>query len=210
MKYSAAVATAILATGALAKPSFTNNSAVNPEEGKPLTLTVNGCEGGCTITLESGPDSGHLTTFKTLSSDTTTSYTVTLTGIASGNYAFKVTNNADKTTNYSNLFSYAGTGPTSASSTSASATSSSSSASSTGSSTATTTTTASSSATTSASSTKSTTNSTSSSSESATSSTQKSTSSTKPSSTSPPNSAAALTGFSTLALVGAAAAALFL
>lgn len=65
MKYSVAVATLALATGVLAKPKFTN-SEIAPKEGKPFTLTLEGCDDGCTITVEQGPDSNSLKTVKTL------------------------------------------------------------------------------------------------------------------------------------------------
>lgn len=67
MKYSAAFVAAVLASSALAQPAFTNTQ-INPLEGKPFTLTFEGCTGGCTITLQHGPDSLHLSDIRTLTS----------------------------------------------------------------------------------------------------------------------------------------------
>lgn len=67
MKYSAAAVAAVMATGALAQPAFTN-SDINPTEGKPFTLTFDGCSAGCTITLQSGPSPTQLSDIRTLTS----------------------------------------------------------------------------------------------------------------------------------------------
>lgn len=65
MKFTVATVAAVLATGVLAQPMFTN-SAINPQEGKPFTLTFSGCTGGCTITLQTGPSSQSLKDIRTL------------------------------------------------------------------------------------------------------------------------------------------------
>ncbi|KAJ4163382.1 hypothetical protein LMH87_005116 [Akanthomyces muscarius] len=221
MKFTAATvatAVAVLATGVLAKPMFTN-TVINPQEGEPFTLTFSGCTGGCTITLQTGPNSQALEDIRTLTTDATGgSFDVTLNNLGSGTYSFKITNNSDGSDpNYSTPFSYTGTGTTSsgssssmsptASSSSGSSTESSSTDSSSGSSNTSSATSSSGSS----SSTDSTTStgSSSSSSASSTSSQSSSTTSAQPSSTSPSNAGSAA-GFSPLGVIGAAAAALFL
>ncbi|KAJ6782322.1 hypothetical protein PWT90_08645 [Aphanocladium album] len=223
MKFTAATIAAVLASGVLAKPSFTN-SEVNPKEGKPFTLTFNGCDTGCTITLQTGPNSQALSDIRTLTTDAKGgSYDVTLDNIGSGSYNFKITSNSDPSDpNYSTTFSYTGTGPTSfGSSSSASPTTSGSSSASTdststgSSSTSSTSGSSSTSSATSSSDSSSTTDSSStdSSSTSSASSTHSSrssaTTSSKATSTTPPGSGA-VANLSPIGLVGAAAAALLL
>ncbi|OAQ97145.1 hypothetical protein LLEC1_00738 [Akanthomyces lecanii] len=114
MKFTIASVAVVLATGALAKPVFTN-SIINPQEDEPFTLTFSGCTGGCTITLQTGPNSLALEDVRTITTDATGgSFDVTLNHLASGTYNFKITNNGDGSDpNYSTPFSYAGTGTTS-------------------------------------------------------------------------------------------------
>ncbi|EGX92074.1 hypothetical protein CCM_06234 [Cordyceps militaris CM01] len=218
MKLTAATIAAALAIGALAQPRFTN-TVINPSEGKPFTLTFDGCTGGCTITLQTGPNSLALADIRTLTSDATESFDVTLDNLPSGTYNFKITNNSDGSEpNYSTPFTYQGTGPTSSDSSSSSLpTSSASSGSSTDSistsssseSSNTSSATSSSDSSSSTDSTTSTGSSSTGSSTSTQSSRPSSTTSSQPSATSPP-SAGSVAGFSPLGLVGAAAAALFL
>ncbi|OAA82484.1 hypothetical protein LEL_02029 [Akanthomyces lecanii RCEF 1005] len=223
MKFTAATvatAVAVLATGVLAKPMFTN-TVINPQEGEPFTLTFSGCTGGCTITLQTGPNSQALEDIRTLTTDATAgSFDVTLNNLGSGTYSFKIKNNSDGSDpNYSTPFSYTGTGTgttSSGSSSSMSPTASSSSgssteSSSTDSSSGSSNTSSATSSSGSSSSTDSTTStgSSSSSSASSTSSQSSSTTSAQPSSTSPSNAGSAA-GFSPLGVIGAAAAALFL
>lgn len=54
MKYAAPILA--VAAVAAARPEFTNNSYEGIEEGEPFTLTFTGCEGGCSIVLQNGPD----------------------------------------------------------------------------------------------------------------------------------------------------------
>jgi hypothetical protein len=111
MKLSAIVAAAFAAV-ALAKPAFTN-SEFAVEEGKPITLGWTGASGPVTLELVTGPDPQHLTTYKIITSAAAgTSFTYTPTGIPSGNYAFRITDSTNDP-NYSVLFPYTGTGPTS-------------------------------------------------------------------------------------------------
>ncbi|TQV97205.1 hypothetical protein V2A60_000171 [Cordyceps javanica] len=113
MKFTAATIAAVMATGALAKPRFTNNM-INPEEGKPFTLMFDGCTGGCTIILQSGPNSLELSDIRTLTTDANGgSFDVTLSDLGSGAYNFRISNNVDGSEpNYSATFSYIGTGAT--------------------------------------------------------------------------------------------------
>lgn len=69
MKYTlaAVAATGLFVSGALAQPHFTN-SKINPQEGEPFKLTVSGCEEGCKITLQKGPNKDSLQDFRTLAS----------------------------------------------------------------------------------------------------------------------------------------------
>lgn len=55
MKYSYAAAALAMATGVLAKPVVTNGDSIKPEEGKPFTLELEGCEATCTVYLMQGP-----------------------------------------------------------------------------------------------------------------------------------------------------------
>lgn len=65
MKYSVTLLS-LAALAIAAKPEFTNTD-FTVEEGKPFTLEFTGCEGGCTIVLQNGPDSD-LQDYKTLTS----------------------------------------------------------------------------------------------------------------------------------------------
>lgn len=69
MKYSLALLSA--AALVVAKPAFLN-TAFDVVEGEPFTLKFNGCQGGCTITLQNGPEDD-LQDFKTLTGMFTTS-----------------------------------------------------------------------------------------------------------------------------------------
>ncbi|KAK3190777.1 hypothetical protein K4F52_003093 [Lecanicillium sp. MT-2017a] len=110
MKYSLAsvAATGLFVSGSLAQPHFTN-SKINPQEGEPFKLTVSGCEEGCKITLQKGPNKDSLQDFRTLATGVTESKEVTLTDLASGTYNFKVTNEEDGTHDFSKQFDYTGT-----------------------------------------------------------------------------------------------------
>ncbi|OAA58703.1 hypothetical protein ISF_06486 [Cordyceps fumosorosea ARSEF 2679] len=227
MKYSVAAAALALASGVVAKPQITNSAAINPEEGKAFTLQLSGCSAGCTVYLMQGPKDGQVPV-KVLDSSATTSAKITLNNIGSGSYSIRVKDNSvtgtagDSNSNndYTSIFNYTGTGPTSfpplsgsasatsASSASASSSGSSSSASSASSSATTTgsSSSASSSATSSASSTSAT-----SASKSSTSSASKTSSSAAATATStPPPSSGNMLALSPLGLIGAAVAALFL
>ncbi|KAM3463397.1 hypothetical protein BB8028_0008g01040 [Beauveria bassiana] len=242
MKYSFAAAALALATGVVAKPQITNSAAINPQEGKPFTLELSGCTGGCTVYLMQGAKDRQVPV-KVLDSSATSSASITLSDVGSGSYSLRVSDNsvpataADDNANndYTGIFQYSGTGPTSfpplsgsatatATSTSASASSSSASSADSSSSSATTATTdsssSSSSSASSASSTSSATSASSASSASSSSSASSRSSSTSssrtassatstPTSTTPP-SAGNMVALSPLGLIGAAAAALFL
>ncbi|PMB73632.1 hypothetical protein BM221_001055 [Beauveria bassiana] len=244
MKYSFAAAALALATGVVAKPQITNSAAINPQEGKPFTLELSGCTGGCTVYLMQGAKDRQVPV-KVLDSSATSSASITLSDVGSGSYSLRVSDNsvpataADDNANndYTGIFQYSGTGPTSfpplsgsatatatSSSASASSSSASSSASSANSSSSSATTTdsssSSSSSASSASSTSSATSASSASSASSSSSASSRSSSTSssrtassatstPTSTTPP-SAGNMVALSPLGLIGAAAAALFL
>ncbi|KAL6809379.1 hypothetical protein GGI42DRAFT_350836 [Trichoderma sp. SZMC 28013] len=107
MKYSVAAVSAFVAV-ALAKPEFLN-SAFQVQEGKPFTLEYSGCSSGCEIVLQTGASSD-LKDVKVLASSATgSSTTVTLDDIPSGIYSFKITDKSGQS-NYSQQFSYQGSG----------------------------------------------------------------------------------------------------
>ncbi|KAH0524972.1 hypothetical protein TsFJ059_007406 [Trichoderma semiorbis] len=107
MKYSVAAISAFAAV-ALAKPEFLN-SAFQVQEGKPFTLEYSGCSSGCEIVLQTGA-STNLKDVKVLASSATgSSTTVTLEDIPSGIYSFKITDKSGES-NYSQQFSYQGSG----------------------------------------------------------------------------------------------------
>ena len=54
MKHAAVILSAAALVSAV-KPTFLN-SDYSVVEGEPFTLTFEGCEDGCTITLEQGPE----------------------------------------------------------------------------------------------------------------------------------------------------------
>jgi hypothetical protein len=117
MKYSVAAVSAFVAV-ALAKPEFLNSS-FQVQEGKPFTLEYSGCAAGCEIVLQTGA-STNLKDVKVLATSATgSSTTVTLEDLPSGIYSFKIT---DKTgvSNYSQQFSYQGSGKAVSSASSAS------------------------------------------------------------------------------------------
>lgn len=62
MKYSLTALS--MAALAVAKPAFLN-TAFDVQEGQPFTLEFSGCESGCTITLQHGPNE-NLLDFKPL------------------------------------------------------------------------------------------------------------------------------------------------
>ncbi|KAL7937830.1 hypothetical protein V8C35DRAFT_293741 [Trichoderma chlorosporum] len=107
MKYSVAAVSALAAV-VLAKPEFLN-SAFQVEEGKPFTLEYSGCASGCEIVLQTGASSD-LKDVKVLAASATgSSTTVTLEDLPSGTYDFKITDKSGES-NYSQQFSYQGTG----------------------------------------------------------------------------------------------------
>lgn len=107
MKYSVAAVSAFAAV-VLAKPEFLN-SAFQVQEGKPFTLEYSGCSSGCEIVLQTGA-STNLKDVKVLASSATgSSTTVTLEDIPSGIYSFKITDKSGES-NYSQQFSYQGSG----------------------------------------------------------------------------------------------------
>ncbi|KAJ6789203.1 hypothetical protein PWT90_06794 [Aphanocladium album] len=217
MKYSYAAAALAMATGVVAKPQIVNNSAIEPTEGKPFTVQLKGCESTCTIYLMQGPKD-QAQPVKILDEAATTSSTITLSNVGSGMYGLRVQDNsatgsaakATENNDYTKIFNYTGTGPTSFPplGSTATATSTSSKASSTSStdseSTTATDSSSSASATTSGSSTSSTKTTA-----TTTTSASKTTSTNKPSGTNPP-SAGNIVALSPIALIGAAAAAFFL
>jgi hypothetical protein len=150
MKFTAtAIAASLLVSGAVAeKPFFTNNE-INPVEGEPFELTFTGCDEGCKITLQKGPNKDSLKSIQTLAckffflfllsfffffflasvrsnvsrdaADATGgSLSVTLTNLESGDYNFYIENNEDNLNNYSKTFEYTGTATSSDSSSSSS------------------------------------------------------------------------------------------
>jgi hypothetical protein len=107
MKYSLTALS--MAALAVAKPAFLN-TGFDVQEGEPFTLEFSGCEGGCTISLQHGPDD-NLLDFKPLTSDATGgSFTFTLDNIPSDTYAFKIENNETGEDNWSRQFEYEGEG----------------------------------------------------------------------------------------------------
>ncbi|KAM3482470.1 hypothetical protein MY5147_000104 [Beauveria neobassiana] len=202
MKYSFAAAALALATGVVAKPQITNSAAINPQEGKPFTLELSGCTGGCTVYLMQGAKDRQVPV-KVLDSSATSSASITLSDVGSGSYSLRVSDNsvpataADDNANndYTGIFQYSGTGPTSFPPLSGSAT-------------ATATSTSASASSSSASSADSSSSASSRSSSTSSSRTASSATST-PTSTTPP-SAGNMVALSPLGLIGAAAAALFL
>ncbi|KAF5125510.1 hypothetical protein E5D57_010198 [Metarhizium anisopliae] len=111
MKYALVIsALAALATAA-EKPKFLNSN-FQIIEGQSFDLKFDGCEGGCTITLQDGPNT-NLKDYKVISTSATGgSLAWVPEGVVSGTYAFKITNNANKEYNYSQQFSFLGTGAT--------------------------------------------------------------------------------------------------
>ncbi|KAM0667331.1 hypothetical protein ACQRIU_003196 [Beauveria bassiana] len=108
MKLTSATIAAVVATGAFAQPEFTN-SEINPQEGQPFTLRFNGCDNGCTISLQTGPSPMSLSDIHTLTTDATGgSFDVTLSGLDTGIYNFKIADNSDGSCNYSIPFFYVG------------------------------------------------------------------------------------------------------
>ncbi|PMB65681.1 hypothetical protein BM221_007878 [Beauveria bassiana] len=108
MKSTAATIAAVVATCAFAQPEFTN-SEINPQEGQPFTLRFNGCDNGCTISLQTGPSPMSLSDIHTLTTDATGgSFDVTLSGLDTGIYNFKIADNSDGSCNYSIPFFYVG------------------------------------------------------------------------------------------------------
>ncbi|EGX88699.1 hypothetical protein CCM_08745 [Cordyceps militaris CM01] len=234
MKYSVAAATAVLAlaSGVVAKPQITNSGSIDPKEGKAFTLELSGCAAGCTVYLMQGAKDQQVPV-KVLDSSATTSAKITLSDVGSGSYSIRVKDNsvtgtaADDNANndYTGIFAYTGTGPTSfpplsgtASATSSSASASSSSAASSSASSSSSATSSASSSSSASSASSASTSATSASSASATSSSSKASSSASktagsatasPTSTTPP-SAGNMLALSPLGLIGAAAAALFL
>ncbi|KAK0655775.1 hypothetical protein B0T16DRAFT_18282 [Cercophora newfieldiana] len=107
MKFSAALVAGFAAFG-LAKPSITNLS-FNLTEGQPFTLTWIDAVGPVKVELVTGADSQSLQPIRTLATgETDGSFTFTPSGLASGNYAFRVTD-SDGLPNFSLLFPYTGT-----------------------------------------------------------------------------------------------------
>jgi hypothetical protein len=106
MKVSAVLSTAFLA---LANAASFTNTEINPEPGKPFTLTWSDASGPVNIVLRHG-DPKNLDTVETLVSGATgTSATVTLDPdeLPSGNYAFMIVDGSGKE-NYSALFPFSG------------------------------------------------------------------------------------------------------
>lgn len=67
MKQSIALLSAAAAIVSAAKPVLLNSS-YSVTEGEPFTLTFEGCDAGCTITLETGPDEDSFKPVQTLTS----------------------------------------------------------------------------------------------------------------------------------------------
>lgn len=138
------VALLALAAGAIAqaaeKPAILNTEFA-VKEGEDFTLKLKGCDDGCTISVQAGPDEKSKKDVKTLTSNYAGSaYDVLIKDLPSGNYNFHVINNKSKLDNYSVVFQYTGTAASSsAESSSAASTSSAPSSSSTSSSSASTT-----------------------------------------------------------------------
>ncbi|KAG6020336.1 hypothetical protein E4U41_002874 [Claviceps citrina] len=127
MKYGAFVLSALAAVAAAATPSFLNSDFV-VKEGASFTLKFSNCQGGCTITLQTGPQTNTKDVRTLTSSATGDSFTFTPKDIATGTYNFKITSNTNSSEfNYSKQFAYAGTGAIGASSSGASSSNASSS-----------------------------------------------------------------------------------
>ncbi|KIE03235.1 extracellular matrix protein precursor, partial [Metarhizium majus ARSEF 297] len=111
MKYALVISALAALAAAAEKPKFLNSN-FQVTEGQSFDLKFDGCEGGCTITLQDGPNS-NLKDYKVISTSATGgSLAWVPEGVVSGTYAFKITNNANKEYNYSQQFSYLGTGAT--------------------------------------------------------------------------------------------------
>lgn len=90
---------------------FTNN-VIDPEPGKPFELSWSGAQGSVTINLKTGP-STNLRTVKELESGLTgESIIITLdpADYPSGTYAFEIVDSEDPKPNYSEQFTFQGTG----------------------------------------------------------------------------------------------------
>ncbi|EFZ00413.2 hypothetical protein X797_004013 [Metarhizium robertsii] len=109
MKYALVISALAALAAAAEKPKFLNSN-FQITEGQSFDLKFDGCEGGCTITLQDGPNT-NLKDYKVISTSATGgSLAWVPEGVVSGTYAFKITNNANKEYNYSQQFSYLGTG----------------------------------------------------------------------------------------------------
>jgi len=107
MKYSLTALS--MAALAVAKPAFLN-TGFDFKEGEPFTLEFSGCEGGCTISLQHGPED-NLLDFEALTTDATGgSFTFTPENIPSDTYAFKIVENDSGEDNWSKQFEYEGEG----------------------------------------------------------------------------------------------------
>lgn len=104
------------------RPSFLN-TAFDVVSGQPFELKYNNCDAGCTISLVTG-ESANLQPVEVLTSDATgDSVSVTVSGVPSSSYAFKITSNANGLSNYSDMFSYVNSGSVTVSAPTGSATS---------------------------------------------------------------------------------------
>ncbi|KAF4462127.1 extracellular matrix precursor [Fusarium albosuccineum] len=93
-----------MAIKARARVGFTNTSYDGLRQGKPFTLYLLGCDGGCTIALLTGPPDD-LEEVKVLTKNATgDSFTFTLNDLPSGDYAFRIESNEDGDTGYSAQF----------------------------------------------------------------------------------------------------------
>ncbi|EFY90877.1 extracellular matrix protein precursor [Metarhizium acridum CQMa 102] len=111
MKCALVISALAALVAAADKPKFLNSN-FQVIEGKQFTLEYDGCVGGCTIVLQNGPQN-NLKDVKTITTSATGgSFTWTPEHLASGTYAIKIINNANKEFNYSQQFSYLGTGAT--------------------------------------------------------------------------------------------------
>lgn len=101
---------AVLSFAALvaAEPIFLN-SDYTVVAGEPFTLTFEGCEGGCTITLETGPEDLLEPVQELTSSATGGEFTFTLEDtLPTTNYAFRIVNNESGEYNFSEMFEFEG------------------------------------------------------------------------------------------------------